>query len=131
MRHFVQYHNTEEMGQECDTGETAPFEIVTNKRVNHLRGNTVWLVAGKGRHPRRYYLCQHFVVDEVGRKDEARFKFYARGRHGKRFQPLLPIDHYPWFHDFRASQQNFSLGVREIAPRYVAEFEKLAQQAEA
>lgn len=126
MKHFVQYHNTEKMGHDCGALESDTFEMVTDKSIRHLPGNTVWLVAGKGKNPRRYYLCKVFVVDEVG-DDDGDYKYYASGNQGKRFRPLLPIDSFPGFAEFRESQTNFSLGVREIEPRFVQIFQQLAQ----
>ena len=128
MRHFVQYHNTERMGYRCGEGETGRFEMLTDKPIRHLLDNTVWLIAGEGRRsPKRYFLCKRFIVDHVGEDPEGRFKYCASGEHGIRFRPLVPLDEYPWFHDLKASVQNFSLGVREIDGRYVAELETLAR----
>jgi hypothetical protein len=87
-RHFVQYHNTEKMGYDCADG--GPFRIVTNRSVDGLPGNTVWLIAGKGCKPRRFYLCEVFVVNEVGPRRGGGFKFFARGSDGTRFLPRCP-----------------------------------------
>jgi hypothetical protein len=126
VRNFVQYHNTEKMGHECGEGEADTFELLTDKGSHHLLGNRVWLIAGKGQ-PRRYFLCERFVVDEVVLDETGRFTWSVRGKRGEHFKPWLPLDSCPWFHGFRESQQNFSLGLREVGPEYVAEFEELAR----
>jgi hypothetical protein len=73
-------------------------------------------------------LCKTFIVDAVGYWEGGGFKFYASGKQGTRFRPSLPLVAHPWFRDFRESQQNFSLGVREISPPFIREFERLAKQ---
>jgi hypothetical protein len=42
MRHFVQYHNPERMGVYESDGRS--FGIQTNKPVNNLLGDRVWLI---------------------------------------------------------------------------------------
>ena len=125
-RHFVQYHNTEKMGEDC--AELKRFEILTDKSVDGLLGDTVWLIAGTGRDPRRYSLCQVFVVDEVGRDSAGRFKFYARGRTGTPFNPPLPVDQEPWFPEFRESVQRFRFGLRELPSQFLPRFQELAER---
>jgi len=112
------------MGYECGESGYEHMIMLTNKPVRHLTGNTVWLIAGKYK-PRRYYLCATFVVDDIGPTNKAGFRFFASGRKGTRFKPLLAIDEEPWFDEFRRSQANFSLGVREIPPRFVRLFQSV------
>jgi len=116
------------MGYPCD--EVEDFSIWTNKSVWNLPGNILWVISGEGK-PRRYYLCGVFIVDDVGEEEDltAGFKFYARGVQGTFFRPQIQIDKYPWFKEFLASQQNFSLGLREVKEgKYIKEFEKLGEQ---
>ncbi len=130
MRHFVQYHNTELMGYACDEGDDNLFAIVTNKSTSDLEGHTVWLISGEGR-PRKYALCEVFIVDEVGETDATSdFKFYAEGE-GTAFRPPISLNHLSWFKQFLADYQNFSLGLREIKEEaYIRELEKLRGQLE-
>lgn len=130
MRHFVQYHNTELMGYSCDEGDDDLFSIVTNKSTADLEGHTVWLISGEGR-PRKYALCEVFIVDEVGETDEtSAFKFYAEGE-GTAFRPPISLNHLSWFKQFLAAYQNFSLGLREIKEEtYIRELEELRGELE-
>jgi hypothetical protein len=47
MKHFVVYHNPEKMGYSAD--ELTEPCIVTNKAVEGLIGNRIWLIQGKGK----------------------------------------------------------------------------------
>jgi hypothetical protein len=47
MKHFVVYHNPEKMGYSTD--ELTEPCIVTNKAVEGLIGNRIWLIQGKGK----------------------------------------------------------------------------------
>jgi hypothetical protein len=111
------------MGEDCDADDE--FSILTNKSVKRLPGNTVWLVAGKGRNPRRYFLCEVFVVDQVGLADVERFKFFASGHNGYAFRPLFALDEEPWFPEFRERMQRFSLGLRELPSEFIPRFRRL------
>ncbi len=125
-RHFVQYHNPEKMGHDCELSDE--MSIFTNKPYSLLivlPGNMVWLIAGDG-HPRSYSLCYAFVVDEIGESDDPAFAWYARGTEGRLFQPPLRIDHDPWFESFLRRQSNFSLGLRELDPSDVAQLRRLS-----
>jgi hypothetical protein len=128
--HYVQYRNPALVRGDCGEGIGGDFVIGTNKGlVRQLPGNKVWLICGQGR-PRRYFLRHWFLVDEVGEVGEADgvslFRFYAQGRIGQWFQPPLPLDGLPWFHEFRRIQSNFSFGLNPITAPFVAEFERLA-----
>jgi len=122
MRHFVQYHNSEKMGYPCDGVVT--FRILTNKPVTALPANTIWLISGEG-NPRQYALCAVFIADDVGATQEKGFSRYASGERGQFFRPPLPLNERAWFGDFLTSQQNFSLGLREIPASFVEELEAL------
>ena len=115
------------MGISCHEFEdSGSFGIVTSKSVSNLSGKKIWLISGEGR-PRKYFLCYWFIVSKVGPVDEdSGFKFYADGTVGSSLHPPILLNQTTWFKDFLKSQQNFSLGLRKIEEKYVAEFEKLA-----
>jgi hypothetical protein len=112
MRHFIAYHNTEKMGYALSDGN--PQRVLTNKPVNHLRGNTVWLVTFEGTGtPRQYCLASVFRADKVGEKDEGGFTRYASGP-GHFFHPHVPIKDTGWFPEVLRVTGNFGLGVQEV-----------------
>lgn len=130
LKHYIQYHNTEAMGYPCDAEDGNYFSIMTNKSVANLVGNKVWLISGEGK-PRKYYLCEAFIVDEVGEGDKrSAFKYYASGE-GIPFRPPIPLSNLSWFKGFLADYQNFSLGLRDVREeRYILELEQLASGIE-
>jgi len=93
VRHWVHYHNPDKVGPYRP--KKGSFEIFTNKRVDKLLGDRVWLVSRKGK-PRRYVLCETFVVDRVGMQ-LGRWRYFAEGSDGQPFSPLRRIDDKPWF----------------------------------
>lgn len=124
MRHFVQYHNVEKLGQGCCEDPWDNFAAVTRKAVPCRRGDIIWLVAGEGR-PRRYSLCKRFTVEAIEPEVETAYRFRISGKRGTQAQAPIPIDQFAWFPAFLKGQQNFSLGLREIDSRYAHEFESL------
>jgi hypothetical protein len=122
MEHFIQYRNPDIWGH--DDRASGPLQVYTTKPVTRLPGNTIWLIAGEGR-PRRYYLRAIFVVDEVGPAEDRRFRYFARGSHGSRFVPPIPLSQEAWFPDFRRRVQNFSLGLRAMPEEFVPYFQDL------
>lgn len=125
VKHYVQYHNTDAQGGRPSGGDDR-FQIFSSKPLRHLPGHTVWLISGEGTRPKRYFLEYVFEVDEVS-SAEANQTGTAWGSRGHRFDPPLPLNDLPWFADFKKSQQNFSLGLREIDAAYLPEFEALTQ----
>ena len=107
------------------------FWIVTNKPwvQERLPGRRVWLIAGEGR-PRRYYLRQTFIAEEVRPSPIPGFEHLVRGRHGIRFRKLC-IDAEPWFVDFLRSQGNFSLGLSEVRGEFADELNRLTTTSSA
>jgi putative restriction endonuclease len=121
MKHYVQYHNTDKQGGRPELGR-GEYRIFSSKSLRHLPGNRVWLISGEGKSPKSYFLEYTFVVDAIG----AGKTNVARGRDGFRFDPPIPLNGLAWFKHFQVSQQNFSLGLREIDEPTVIEFERLA-----
>ena len=118
MRHFVVYHNPEKMGYSAD--EIAELCIVTNKPVNNLIGDRIWLIQGEGR-PRKYVLRGTFVVDSIGPDTEDGFRFIVRGREGELFRPPIPIGTLPWFPRFKQTQGHFAFGLQRISDEAVVD----------
>jgi hypothetical protein len=110
MRHLVQYHNCDRRGAYWPTRD---FGIVTDKRVDSLIGERVWLILGQGK-PRKYFRCSTFLVDEVGRRGSRTLRNYARGKNGQDFLAPIPIDKKPWFKDLLKTCGNFGLGLQTI-----------------
>lgn len=126
MNNYVQYHNTEQRGYSCEDLDV--LRVYTRRPVDRLPGQRLWLISGEGR-PRRYYLCMVFRVDEVGLADDPARGNYVRGTEGRMFRPPIPFDELPWFPDFLKSQQNFSLGLRQVEPQYVQALETLVAES--
>jgi hypothetical protein len=128
IKHYVQYHNSEVMGDPCDEFDDLDigyFGIVTNKSVQKLQGNKIWLICGEGK-PREYFLCQFFIVDEVRKtNDNSDFKYYVTGKEGISLRPPIPLNPLPWFKDFREYMGNFGFGLMKIEQKYVEKLEKL------
>lgn len=125
MKNYVQYHNATTQGpvKRLLDGQ---YQIYAKKSIQHLLYNRVWLISGHGTtSPKQYRLEYVFQVAEV--IDGA--PNLAIGTNGKRFEPGIPLNDLPWFKEFLAAQQNFSLGVREIPEKYLIELEKAVTSA--
>jgi hypothetical protein len=97
------------------------FEVATNKHVNQLIGQRLWVIGGEGQ-PRHYYLGKSYLIAEVGEYgDDPDFRFFVRGHTGVRFQPPILLNPLPWFPAFRKSQSNFSFGLNRIHEQFVSE----------
>lgn len=109
MRHFVAYHNTAEMGADPN-----PLSVVTSKPLaKQIMGDRVWLIAGVGGGPKQYQLTATFIINDCSEIAGDRFEYRVTGQ-GRVFEPPIPLSDREWFADFLKSQQNFSLGLREI-----------------
>src|SRR5262245_29123025 len=124
MRHYVAYHNPEKMGYSAE--EVTELCIVTNKAVENLIGDRIWLIQGEGK-PRKYVLRGTFIVASVGADTEDGFRYVVRGREGALFQPYIPIGTLPWFERFKMSQGNFAFGLQRISdPAVVEELKRVS-----
>jgi len=112
MKDFIVYHNPDSMGYPVTKHES--LSVLTNKRVSDVVGDRVWLLSGEG-HPRSYFLCAWFYIDQVDSGEDDGFVTCLRGETGKSFDPMIPIDRDDaWFRDFRAAQGNFAFGFNLI-----------------
>ena len=118
MRHFVQYHNPDKYGPFRPSKDK--FGIITNKRVDSLKGDTVWLVSRRG-NPPEYVLCETFVVERVGKGPPGSLQNFAKASHGRSFDPPEKIDHEPWFKRLRRLTQNFRFGLTHVQDEQVIE----------
>ena len=123
-QHFVVYHNPEKIGYSAN--EIHEPCIVTNKSVDGLVGNRIWLIQGEGR-PRRYVLRGTFIVASTGPDTDDGFRHLVRGRKGEFFTTPLCISALPWFDRFKRSQGNFAFGLQRISdPAVIEELKRLS-----
>jgi len=118
MRHYVAYHNPERMGYSAD--EVTELCIVTNKAVDNLIGNRIWLIQGEGK-PRKYTLRGTFIVASIGADTDDGFLHIVRGQEGELFKPHIPIGTLPWFERFKMSLGNFAFGLQRISDQAVVD----------
>ena len=111
MRHFVQYHNPDKLGQFRPSEKE--FGIVTDKRFNGLVGSTVWLISRRDK-PAEYVLCETFIVEKVGTNPTETLKNFASSSHGQPFDPPRRIDREPWFEILQKLTGNFAFGLQPI-----------------
>jgi hypothetical protein len=122
-KHFVQYHKTDEYGPPGNA-----FAIETDKSVDNLHGNTVWLISGEGS-PKQYYLECNFVVSKIGAVGRADYpKYFARGEKGVRPRRRILLNDFPWFPELKKSLGVLrGLGLSEIGLNARSELEKVLQ----
>lgn len=117
MRHFVAYHNAEKMGYKYQpNGEYAFFSRKALTQLERTIGSMVWVINGSRSKVRdtTYTLCAVYMPDEVIDSNEAAFDYIVTGTVGHNFDPPIELNHLSWFAGFLKSQNNFSLGIREI-----------------
>jgi len=117
MRHFVQYHNPARMGSYVYKARDG-FGISTDKPVDSLRGDRIWLVTRDGSPP-RYRLCETFIVEEVDRLRSGAQRNQVFSRSGKAFLPPIPIDSASWFQALQRTTGNFAFGLQHIKSRAI------------
>ncbi|HEY7311896.1 MAG TPA: HNH endonuclease [Gemmataceae bacterium] len=135
MKHFVGYHNYERMEEEAaqeieeaqeveefadepSAGDNARFAFVTRKKPERFVGQVIWGIQGQYK-PREYYLFDWFIVDGSEVFDGERFAARVYGSRGETFPKGIYLNDLPWFPEFRKVNSNFSLGIQEIAPKFV------------
>ncbi|MBA3351214.1 MAG: hypothetical protein H0U23_02095 [Blastocatellia bacterium] len=124
MNDFLAYHNPEKMGERAIDLEV--HAVLTKKEVPRIIGDRVWLVTGEGS-PRKYYLCDWFIVDRIETIDDPYFRKRISGRAGNFIRPMRRLDEHEWFPDFKRSNGNFGLGFQPINEvRFIKALEKIA-----
>ena len=113
--HFVQYHNPDKMGGPYRRG-TGSFRVVTNKAFDGIAGSYIWLVTGIGK-PRRYFICQAFIADEVVAHSDPPFGFRVSGKIGSDYE--VEIGHLNWFPELRRIMGNFAFGFQSITDQRI------------
>lgn len=111
MRHWVQYHNAAVRGPYRYSRKE--FGIVTNKPVEKLRNDRVWLIGGEGGSRKQYFLYETFVVENV-EEVEGPQRNLARSSQGVAFKRPPRIDGFPWFNRLRKAAGNFAFGLQRI-----------------
>ncbi len=125
MKNFVQYHNASKQGS-ISSWVDEKFQIFSKKGISGLMGNRVWLISGTGiSSPKQYQLEYFFTVSKILKGEPS----IAAGTVGQRFNPAISLNDEPWFKEFLESQQRFSLGVREIPEKFLAELESLVARS--
>jgi hypothetical protein len=123
MKDFVVYHNPDVMGLSVE--KVNGLSIVTDKKVNDIKGNRVWLITGEGT-PRTFLLRSYFIVDRFEIGDGYQTKL--SGKDGKLFDPMLELNREEWFDDFKSSQGNFAFGLQRIKnDKYIYGLEDIAK----
>src|SRR5438445_11121683 len=118
MRHFVQYHTPDTHGQ-FEPGKPG-FGIITDKPVDGLVGDRVWLVSRR-ENPWQYILCETFVVETVGRARRGPQRNFAEAKNGQPFADPVRIDHKRWFARLRRLTGNFAFGLQHIQDEEVVQ----------
>ena len=129
MTDFVVYHNTDQMGELTDSGES--LSVLTNKSHLDVLGERIWLIVGEGQ-PRQYYLGMWLRAEAVEPDATGAFSTEIKGRGrvlGRDERPLLNDE--PWFGAFLRRQGNFGFGLNAVGDTAVErELKKLAERAE-
>lgn len=118
MRHFIAYHNPEKMGYQYTVPQNSREHVLTNKPVQHIIGNMVWVVTFKERH--NYALASVFQVADSSDTNEGGFKHRVSGK-GHPFRPWREIKDFEWFPTLLKVTGNFGLGLQEVTERSVIE----------
>jgi hypothetical protein len=123
-RHWLQYHNTAEMGPPGPSRDGEPFHVSTDKKVRNLEGDTVWLIAGEGS-PRVYTLCFRFTVDDVAEDADPDFTYCLSGCNGRSFEPPVALNRYAWFQRLFRSTGHLAFGLTRLDDATVSQLTKL------
>lgn len=123
MRHWVQYHNPDEMEEYDPRG--GDF-IVMKKNVHPESGDRMWLISRRG-NPASYefLLCRTFLVVDSGPNDTGRYPnipYCVKGSEGRAFVPPVGIDkNEEWFKVLFRLTQHFHRGLTHIKEEEVVE----------
>jgi len=127
-KHFVAYHNSEELGPYSENGagrRNGSFFTAKPFREETLNAQYLWVFEGSGS-PRRYRLVSHGTISNV--KKEVRPSWYRKPdrRFGTRLQfrtdtPTDPVDvtSLPWFKKLLRQQQSFRNGLNSISDQKI------------
>ncbi len=109
-RHFVQYHNVDQMGGP----PTDPFCVWTNKETELDEGDRIWLVVGDGGCPKRFYLYSTFIVRQIESCLHRGFRTRIRGINGKVFDRSVPLNDEYWFDSLKERIGRGAFGLTRI-----------------
>jgi hypothetical protein len=126
MRHFIAYHSPTKMGYQYTASQGQKESVFTNKPVQHVVGNVVWVVTFRDK--RDYSLASVFEVSDWDDNGKAGFKHRISGK-GHPFQPWKAIKHLSWFPKLLRATGNFGLGLQEVSnPEVVAGLVEIASR---
>jgi hypothetical protein len=113
MRHFAAYHNAEKMKYSC-TAIPEP-RVKTLKPVASLEGVTVWLIAGEGKSPKRFYLTIKFIAKKCQSAlyPGTEFPNQISGE-GELLGLSIPLNGTPLLEALRTNSLSFRKGFYEI-----------------
>jgi hypothetical protein len=126
MRHFIAYHNAEDMGY-SSTSLISP-RVKTKNPVVGLEGVTVWLIAGEGKSPKSFYVAAKFTATtcEPSKYPGTALPNEISGA-GTLFKFALPIDATPLLKALKGESRNFRNGFHEVSdPAVIAALEATA-----
>jgi hypothetical protein len=112
LRHFIAYHNENNMGYSCfDIPEP---RVQTSREVEGLEGVTVWLIAGEGDKPKSYFLAAKFVASRCEPNSIAGSKFpHLIAGPGHLFKKSIPLGGTSLIEQVRKESANFVRGFYE------------------
>jgi hypothetical protein len=90
-----------------------PCKVVTNKTVQTLHGDRIWLVSGEAR-PRTYSLRGSFVVAEIQQDSSETERYQVWGSTERWFKAPIRIDTHSWFESLKRVTGNFAFGLQRI-----------------
>jgi hypothetical protein len=123
MRHFVAYHNIDDMGYEYEhdpEDEDLLFRFFSRKSINYLnktKNNAVWGFSGKKNKSKKdYFLTEVYYPDSIYDDGDI---FVVEGSKGMVFSPKIRVNDFEWFKMLFAEQNRFSLGINEIKDPFI------------
>jgi hypothetical protein len=118
-REWICYHNPDEMGYSAEAADPHS-EATGKKRLNprNLIGDRIWLV-GRDEGTDKYYLHGYFVVDSFNDQRQAQRgvgarKLSLRGKQARQFRRRVRIDRESWFHLYKDTMNQLSLGLQSV-----------------
>lgn len=118
MRHFVAYHSERVMKRRLEIGRDKRIDFVTRKtgaQLTKTRGQTLWIISGDSTSAKlTYRLHGTYVAEKLVPRPEHEDTL-VRGPISWRPPAPIPLDGLAWFPALLRTQNNFSLGLNEIA----------------
>lgn len=120
MNDYIQYHKIHEYGRPTST--QGDFKAYTDKSVDEMVGNRVWLISGEKQLSKYLYCLEYmFVVDAVAEGN----RNVMTGTQGKLLTKPIHLNGYPWFEALKKKNQNFRFGLSRIEDEIIEALERL------